>query len=273
MVQLSAGRELFRKALDSASVVELTTDWKQPALDAAAQLLGDHGLLLLGEIHGVAENPLVIYTLARRFGIRALALEWDHRFYAVVEQYLKTGQLDIDAMPRSSDGRVTPEHFAVLAALRDHGLLHRLVLFDGYGHDVVGDPDFWNLRDDRMADVVLRSLGPDEACLVVAGGLHTLVEPIRLTGEEVSQRGRSLAASMPGVEVLYPMGERLAQSGRLVSSGRISYGAGACNNLGIRPLPPHPATPAVPQFRLAGDGSFVYVVPTAHPAVVPDPPD
>ena len=276
MVQAVAGRELFREAAEAASVAELPTEWEQQALETATELFGGSGLLLLGEIHGVAENAEIIYTIARRFGIGTLALEWDHRFHPVVEQYLETGRLDVDAMPRSADGRVTPGHLALLAALRNHGLLDRLVLFDGYAYDAVGEPDFWNRRDERMAEVLIRSLAPDQPALVVAGGLHTLVHPIQLRGEDVSARGRALAASMPGVDVLYPMGVRLAQMQRPVSSGRIGYGSGACNNLGIRPLPTLEAAPAVPRFRLSADGAFVYEVPVATPAIVPyfpDPPD
>lgn len=273
MVQSLAGRELFREAVKGASVAEFPTEWEEPALEAAAELFGRSGLLLLGEIHGVEENASVIYTFARHFGIAALALEWDHRFHPVVEEYLETGRLDVDAMPPSADGRVTPAHFALLSALRRDGLLERLVLFDGHAYDLIDESDFWNLRDGRMAQVVLRCLAPDRPGLVVAGGLHTLVEPIALTGEGVSQRGRSLARSMPGVDVLYPMGARLAESQRSVRSGRIAYGSGACNNFGIRPLPTREAAPAVPRFRLIADGTFLYEVPMASAAIAPDPPD
>ncbi len=272
MVQQISGRKLFREAVQAASLRELDTQWERRAVDAASELFDAGGLLLLGEIHGVVENAAVIYTLARRFGLRVLALEWDHRLEPVVGEYLASGRLDVEAMPSSADGRVTPGHFALLAALRRERLLDRLVLFDGYAYDVIGEPDFWNRRDKRMAEVLLHSLPPDQPGLVVAGGLHTLVDPIPLTGEGASVRWRSLAAGMPGIDVLYPMGARLAENRRSVASGRIAYGSGACNNLGIRSFPPREAGPATPRFRLSGDGTFVYDLPVATPAVCPDPP-
>jgi hypothetical protein len=47
-----------------------------PALAAARRSLDSAGLLLLGEIHGVRENPLLIRALMQAFGLTRLALEW-----------------------------------------------------------------------------------------------------------------------------------------------------------------------------------------------------
>ena len=44
-----------------------------PALAAARQSLDSAGLLLLGEIHGVRENPLLIRALMQAFGLTSLA--------------------------------------------------------------------------------------------------------------------------------------------------------------------------------------------------------
>ena len=55
-----------------------TWNWQaEPsAVGAARQSLDDSGLLLLGEVHGVAENPLLIRALMQAFGLTSLALEW-----------------------------------------------------------------------------------------------------------------------------------------------------------------------------------------------------
>jgi hypothetical protein len=46
-----------------------------PARAAAERSLDSAGLLLLGEIHGVRENPLLIRVLMQAFGLTSLALE------------------------------------------------------------------------------------------------------------------------------------------------------------------------------------------------------
>ena len=46
------------------------------ALAAAGRSLDSSGLLLLGEMHGVRENPLLIRALMQAFGLTSLALEW-----------------------------------------------------------------------------------------------------------------------------------------------------------------------------------------------------
>ncbi|MEO3890372.1 hypothetical protein [Nonomuraea sp. B5E05] len=47
-----------------------------PALDWARRSIDEAGLLLLGEMHGVKENPLIILGLMRALGLSNLALEW-----------------------------------------------------------------------------------------------------------------------------------------------------------------------------------------------------
>jgi hypothetical protein len=49
----------------------------EPSARIAAQRSPDQsGLLLLGEVHGVRENPLIIRALMQVFGLGALAPEW-----------------------------------------------------------------------------------------------------------------------------------------------------------------------------------------------------
>ena len=55
-----------------------------PALAAARRSLDESGLLLLGENHGVRENPLLIRALLQAFGLTSLALEWDEDLAPVI---------------------------------------------------------------------------------------------------------------------------------------------------------------------------------------------
>jgi hypothetical protein len=66
----------------------------EPAAAAAAQQsLDDSGLLLLGEMHGARENPLLARALMQAFGITRLALEWDEDLAPGIESFLATGTL------------------------------------------------------------------------------------------------------------------------------------------------------------------------------------
>ena len=62
------------------------------ALAAARQSLDSSGLLL-GEIHGVRENPLLIRALIKVFGLTSLALEWPEDLTPVIRAFLASGTL------------------------------------------------------------------------------------------------------------------------------------------------------------------------------------
>jgi hypothetical protein len=85
------------------------------AAAAAQQSLDDSGLLLLGEMHGARENPLLARALMQAFGITRLALEWDADLAPVIEAFLATGTLADHWLLWSGDGRITAGHLAVLA--------------------------------------------------------------------------------------------------------------------------------------------------------------
>jgi hypothetical protein len=58
------------------AVADLGRVIEPSALAAARRSQEESGCLLLGEAHGVPENPLVIRALMRAFGLSGLALEW-----------------------------------------------------------------------------------------------------------------------------------------------------------------------------------------------------
>jgi hypothetical protein len=77
---------------------EIPVDFEPRAEAALRAALAQSRLMLLGEVHGVEENPAVIYTLFRRFEFAALALEWP-------------SSIDLRNPMLSADGRITPRHF------------------------------------------------------------------------------------------------------------------------------------------------------------------
>jgi hypothetical protein len=101
----------------------------------------ESGLLLLGEAHGVRENPLIARALMQAFGLHGLALEWH-------------------------------EDLASVAAA---GPL-RLSLFDG----TIEAGWSWSQRDEAMARRILAAPAAGAGTLVVAGNAHTPITGTRL---------------------------------------------------------------------------------------------
>ena len=67
--------DAFHRAIAEFVVTGLDLVIEPPALAAARQSLDSSGLLLLGEVHGVRENPLLIHALMNAFGLTSLVLE------------------------------------------------------------------------------------------------------------------------------------------------------------------------------------------------------
>lgn len=219
----------------------------EPAAAAAVHGAVDVGaLVLLGEIHGVEQNPLIVASLMRTFDLRVLGLEWPVGLQDALDTFLDGGVLDIGPFAESNDGRITAGHFAVLRALRREGLLERVILFNPFGSAS------WSDRDRQMAEVLLASLGPDPA-LILAGNMHTQLRPHR----HGVPMGVHLAATRPGtVEI------------------RIRYLSGEFFNLSrkrIQSSAPPPEQGAGYELRASG-GQLEVTVPVARPAVVPGSP-
>jgi hypothetical protein len=100
------------------------------ALAAAGRSLDSSGLLLLGETHGVWENPLLIRALMQAFGLTSLALEWPDDLAPLIRAFLAGQTLADHPWLWGGDGRITAGHPAVLAERNAAGPLE-VILFDG----------------------------------------------------------------------------------------------------------------------------------------------
>jgi hypothetical protein len=160
----------FLAGVETFVVEELPIDIDPAAGDRVRVAVAGGGVVLLGESHGVEQNPLIIATLVRTFGLCSLGLEWDVELQPVVDDFLAGRPLDVAALAPSVDGRITAGHFAVLRSLRERGLLERAVLFDPPW------PGSWDERDRLMAAELLAGIGSGPA-LAVAGNLHTWLRP------------------------------------------------------------------------------------------------
>jgi hypothetical protein len=237
--------EAFLRAAAGFVVAGLELEAEPSAVGAAQRSLDHSGLLLLGEVHGVRENPLLIRALMQVLGLTSLALEWPDDLAPAVAAFLAGETLADHPMLWSGDGRITAGHLAVLAERAAAGPFE-LTLFDG----TIDSGWSWSQRDEAMAARILAGRAASVRTLVVAGNAHTPVRPIEL-----------------GV----PMGAYLAQGRPGVREIRINYGGGYYYN--IRPGRFATAGPRGRQARFyLRDDALVLDLPSASEAVVPQRP-
>jgi hypothetical protein len=240
-----ASLDALHRAIAEFAVTGLDLVIEPRALAAARRSLDSAGLLLLGEVHGVRENPLVIRTLMKAFGLTSLALEWPEDLTPMIRAFLASGTLADHPWLWGGDGRITAGHLAVLAERAAAGPLD-LTLFDG----VIGADWSWSQRDEAMARRILATSPPSARTLVVAGNAHTPISPTEL-----------------GV----PMGARVAEQRPGTRDVQISYGGGSFYNCEPRQF----ARRSDPQGTIRlhqHEGELVLDLPTATEAVVPQRP-
>jgi hypothetical protein len=240
-----ASLNALHQVIAEFAVIDLDLVIEPRALAAARQSLDSAGLLLLGEIHGVRENPLLIGALMKAFGLTSLALEWPEDLTSMIRAFLASGTLADDPWLWGGDGRITAGHLAVLAERAAAGPLE-LTLFDG----VIGADWSWSQRDEAMARRILATSPPSARTLVVAGNAHTPIRPTEL-----------------GV----PMGARLAGQRPGTRDVQISYGGGSFYN----GEPGQFARRTEPQGQIQlhqHEDELVLDLPTATEAVVPQRP-
>lgn len=185
--------EALDRAVAQFEVSDLEMAIEPPALEAARRSLDQSGLLLLGEVHGVRENPLLIRALMRAFGLNALALEWPDELAPVIDAFMLSGVLEDHPWLWLGDGRITAGHLAVLRERAESGPFN-LTLFDG----TVSADASWSARDEMMARLILAgATGATGAtgALAVAGNAHTPTRPTHL-GVPL---GACLSRQRPGV--------------------------------------------------------------------------
>ncbi len=240
-----ASLDALHRAVAEFAVTDPGLVIEPPARAAARRSLDSAGLLLLGEVHGVRENPLLIRALMQALGLTSLALEWPEDLAPVIRVFLAGQPLADHRFVWGGDGRITAGHLAVLAERAATGPLE-LILFDG----VTGEGWNWSQRDEAMARRLLAASGPGARTLAVAGNAHTPTSPSEL-----------------GV----PMGARLDGQRPGVREIRISYGSGGFYNCGSRQFARH-ADPQDKPRLYQHDGELVLDLPLAAEAVVPHRP-
>ncbi|MFG1948844.1 hypothetical protein [Nonomuraea sp. NPDC048826] len=185
---------------------------EEAALSRARRSLVETGLLLLGEVHGVRENPLIIRRLVDALGLRSLALEWHGGLTMELYTYLRHGTPLEHPHWWLGDGRVTAGHLAVLRQLSPI----TITLFEGT--EITAD---WSAREAAMARRVLDMVAAPT--LVVAGNAHTGTAPNALG----MPMGAFLARGRPGLESIridYGRGDFYAMERRSVDEPAAARG-------------------------------------------------
>jgi len=233
----------FRQAVADFPAADLGVEIEPAARAAAERSAAESGFLLLGEVHGVRENPLIIAALLREFGLAGLALEWPDGLAAVVSAFLAGEELADHPLLWVDDGRITAGHLAVLHKLAAARPLE-LTLIDG-----LMDADWsWSQRDEAMAHRVLAAPAAGTGTLVVAGNAHTPVQPTPL-----------------GV----PLGAVLAERRPGVREIRIDYRSGGYYNLAPRRFRPRTGSRPLSPALVLRNEDLTLVLPAASEAVVP----
>jgi hypothetical protein len=245
-VPVVASLEALYRAAADFEVTDLGLAVEPAALAAARRSLDESGFLLLGEVHGVRENPLVIRSLLQAFGLHGLALEWPEDLASTTGAFLLDGTLGDHPLLWLGDGRITAGHLAVLRERAAAGSLS-LTLFDG----TIGADWNWSQRDEAMARRILAAPVTGTGTLVVAGNAHTPTTSTSLG---------------------MPLGACLAHQRAGIREIRISYGGGHYYNMQPRQFRRH-ARPRRRQPRLyQRRGTLILDLPIAEEAIVPQQP-
>jgi hypothetical protein len=246
----------LQRAIDAVDIAALPLQAEPVALDAARKSLDDSGFLLLGEVHGVRENPLIMHTLLTTLGVSGIGLEWHEELTGVVSAFATGRPLSDHPLLWGGDGRITAGHLALLRSLASTGQPDP-VLFDG----TIDAQASWSHRDREMA---LRVLAANDARprLLVAGNLHTRTRRTRAG----TPMGSHLSRERPGVREI-----------RIVYGGGRYYNLGACEFSGRgNPSPRrHVAGSAMSHDHLLfyeRRGQLLLELPEATEAVVPHRP-
>jgi hypothetical protein len=242
-----------------------------PYADAAVrQSLRRTGLVLLGEGHGIAQTPVLVEELIAWFGLGGIALEWHEDLRPWLDRWITHGVLadPVGGDPAvgiwSGDGRLTAGHLAALRRWAAAGLLITLMDATPVVHPRPGESEeemgrrWWSERDAAMAGRVLAAPEAPGGRLVVAGDLHTRLEPLP-------------AGDLIGAEIGIPMGVELARRRPGLCSIDCVYGPGQFYNLGPRRSDldglrgQHLDTPRL----IMQQGALLLQVPSPREATVP----
>lgn len=143
-------------------------------LDRLTERLGTVDCFVLGEMHGINENAVVLERLvevAERAGIPvSVGLEWDLRRSPAFQSFIlgSGAGCAVPGFIGASDGRCTAAHIALLQALRERNLRSPQTPITVFGFDVP-DADGY---ERAMAERIEAERPPNTLAVVATGVVH-----------------------------------------------------------------------------------------------------
>jgi hypothetical protein len=244
---LQKEKENFEAAIVE-SIVEIPTKFDEDSVNSLVDDIVAGHVFALGEVHGVKENPAVVYTLIKKFKFRQLGLEWDKDMARVVEMFRTENVLDYNSIMNSCDGRITSSYFSMLKRIKAEGLVDSIFFFD--------DKDSWVKRDEVMAQEIIGHTSEDLPTMVVAGNAHTTLRDIREGDGTVHP---SMVRFLQDKEKKFSMGEIRYLSGKYFNNAEKDI---------VSSVDP---SGKLPRFYKDESGVYIYEIPEAHLATVPNP--
>lgn len=243
---LQKEKENFEAAIVE-SVSEIQTDFDEEAVNSLVDDIVAGNVFALGEVHGVKENPGIVYTLIKKFKFRQLGLEWDKEIARAVEMFQSENVLDFNSIMNSCDGRITAGYFNMLKKIKNEGLVDSIFFFD--------DKDSWTRRDEVMAQDIIGHTSQNTPTIVVAGSAHTCMDDIR---EGDGTTHPSMVKFLQDKEKRFSMGEIKYLSGKFFNNQEKSFVGEDTNSKKSR-------------FYRDSSGVYIFELPLARSAIVPNP--
>jgi hypothetical protein len=238
-----ASLEALERAAAGFEITELELVIEPSAGAAVRRSVDQSGLLLVGEVPGVRENPLIVRALMQAFGLGGLALEWPGDLTGVISAFAAGGTLRDHPLLWLGDGRITAGHLAVLRERARAGQPGPALFGAMAGADQGPQPG------EAMAGQVLAAATAASGTLAVTGGAPA-------------------SPASPGA----PLGACLSRQRPGVLDIRVNYGRGGYYSM--RPSQIYPSISIWPnQTRLYQEhGSLILELPAATEAIVPHRP-
>lgn len=244
---LQKEKEAFEAAIVE-SINEIPTSYDDESVNALVDDIVAGNVFTLGEVHGVKENPSIVYTLIKKFKFRQLGLEWDKDMAMVVEMFRTENVLDYTSIMNSCDGRITSGYFNMLKKIKAEGLIDSIFFFD--------DKDSWVRRDEVMAQEIIGHTSEDLPTIVVSGNAHASLRDIREGDGTVHP---SMVRYLQDKDKKFSMGDIRYLSGKYFNNDEKEFQTGI------------DITGKTPRFYRDESGIYIYELPVAHSATVPNP--
>lgn len=244
---LEKEKQVFEEAIKEP-IYEIPTDYDEEAFNSLVDDIVAGKVFALGEMHGVKENPSIVYTLIKKFNFKQLGMEWDKELGRVVDLFQNDGAVDYNSIMNSSDGRITASYFNLLKRIKTEGLVSSIFFFD--------DKDSWSHRDEVMAEDIIGHTADSIPTIVVAGNAHTDMKDIK---EGDGTMHPSMVKFLENKEKSFCQGEIRYLSGKFFNNQVKDFG-NAEEARGMKA-----------RFYRNESGVYVFELPVATLAIVPNP--